>query len=294
MPAFSFSDKKLAGLTPKRQAKHVALWLRRCYLDVLEGGLLETNKVDFSQIKTTYSHIQSIIAGSMTAAPDLNSQDFESQTFESQILDYPDSTRQKPWLEFLSNQYHQWLVQAEVKLFEKDFLPHVPWGDQLESGPWVPAFDYFVALDQVRSAYNVGSIARTTDALGFAGLVTWGITPLLSNKKVKKSSMGAESWIPELRVENLKEQLLSMQAQGYQIIALEKAEGAVSLESVQWPQRAVLLLGNEEYGVAEELLAMVDLIVDLPMMGRKNSVNVANAFSAIGFTAMMHLKGQSC
>ncbi|MDX2471771.1 MAG: TrmH family RNA methyltransferase [SAR324 cluster bacterium] len=280
MQDFAFSDKKIAGLTPKRQAKHVALWLRRCYLQVLgsqNAQEYESEKaveLDFEKLKTTYEHIHELIT---------------CPKFE-----WPDSERQKPWLEFLSNQYHQWLVRADVKLFEKDFLPHVPWGDQLQTGPWVPAFDYFVALDQIRSAFNVGSIARTIDALGFAGLITWGITPLLINPKVKKSSMGAESWIPEMRVESLKEELIRLQVEGYQIIALEKAEGAVTLDQVEWPQKAVLLLGNEEYGIAEELLSLVDLMVELPMQGRKNSINVANAFSVVGFTAMMQLKAGLC
>lgn len=271
MHVFAFSDKKLLGLTPKRQAKHVALWLRRCYLQILEA---ESEDFDFTKFKVTYCHINEL-----ARCPEFL---------------IPETESQKSWLEFLSNQYHQWLVRADVKLFEKDFLPHVFWGDQLETGPWEPKFDYFVALDQVRSAYNLGSIARTTDALGFAGLITWGITPPLTNKKVKKSSMGSESWIPEKRVESLKEELLALQGQGYQIIALEKAVGAVTLAKVIWPERAVLLLGNEEYGICEELLKVADQMVELPMNGRKNSINVANAFSVVGFTAMMSLQAKLC
>lgn len=197
------------------------------------------------------------------------------------------------WLEFIADEYHFWLQEQGKRLQEEDFLPAVPWGDQLTEQAWVASYDYWVALDGLRSAFNLGSICRLVDGLGFQGIITSGITPSLTHPKVKKTSLGAETWIPEERTEDLVSHLRQKQSQGYALIGLERAEGSIPLQDFTWPDKAVILLGNEEYGLSQDFLELADHLVNLPMQGRKNSLNVATAFAGAAFNAVLNIK-KSC
>jgi len=119
------------------------------------------------------------------------------------------------------------------------------------------------------------------------------MTPPLTHPKVKKTSLGAETWIPEERTEDLVDHLRQKQAQGYALIGLERAENSIQLQDFIWPVKGVILLGNEEYGLSHALLELADHLVALPMEGRKNSLNVATALSGAAFHAVLQLQ-KSC
>jgi tRNA G18 (ribose-2'-O)-methylase SpoU len=157
-----------------------------------------------------------------------------------------------------------------------------------------------VLLDNVRSAWNVGSILRSADGFGFRHVYLCGITPTADNEAVTKTSLGAEDTIPWSYHKDAVKLLKGLKGEGWKVYALEDDERASSLESnnklltaqnptpmgIGDPALHVLIVGNEVTGVDPELLDLCDNIFYIPMYGEKKSFNVAIAFgiAAYAFT----------
>lgn len=169
--------------------------------------------------------------------------------------------------EALSNRYHYHLLNAHQQVKEHRLL--VEQGDK-ETGeePWPIA----IYLDHLRSAHNVGSIVRTTEALSLGTLYFSPQTPTLLHPQVQKTAMGADKWVRGYDCDDI-DQLPRP------LIALETAATAISIYDFSFPKSFTLALGNEEYGLSSEVLKKADTLIRIPMRGRKNSLNVANAFA---------------
>jgi 23S rRNA (guanosine2251-2'-O)-methyltransferase len=136
-------------------------------------------------------------------------------------------------------------------------------------------------LDNVRSAWNVGSIFRTADGTGISKLYLCGITPTPNNSKLAKTALGAEvtlSWEKHNNAVLLSRELKS---RGYQLWVLEDLPGSqvlfqVEMDAVNSP--VVLVVGNEVSGVDPGVLDLCDKVIAIPMIGEKQSYNVAVAF----------------
>jgi tRNA G18 (ribose-2'-O)-methylase SpoU len=139
-------------------------------------------------------------------------------------------------------------------------------------------------LDNVRSAWNVGAIFRTADALGVRRLHLCGITPTPENASVKKTALGADSSVPWTTSKNALKAAEKLKADGCQLWALEQDERAVSIYDLAIDDLrfsgvpVVLVVGNEITGVDPALLDLCDRIVYIPMRGQKRSLNVEVAF----------------
>ncbi len=178
----------------------------------------------------------------------------------------------------LSDRYHMHLEKAKIALKEHDLLfPAFHTMDHASSAPWLPVTIY---LDNLRSAFNVGSILRTTEAFRLGSVRFGKATPFIDNLKVQKTSMCTYDKISCERVASLAELPRPL-------IALETAEEAPSIFHFEFPDSFTLLLGNEEYGLSEEALSQRDAIVKIPLCGFKNSLNVASAF-AIASSVISH------
>ena len=141
-----------------------------------------------------------------------------------------------------------------------------------------------VLVDNVRSAWNVGSILRTADGFGFGHAFLCGITPTPEQAEVRKTALGAEQFVTWSRHKDAVELVEKLKQEGWRIWALEFVEGAVPIRSVEGDERkTVLIVGSEVTGVDPGLLALADQIVYLPMHGQKRSFNVAVAFGAAAF-----------
>lgn len=129
-------------------------------------------------------------------------------------------------------------------------------------------------LDNLRSAFNAGTIFRSGDGFGVERIHLTGITPGGDNAKVRKTAMGADRFVEWQQDEDLETAVTSLQAEGYTVYALETVEGSGSLfdEELQFPLACIA--GNEEFGVLENALDRVDRIIHIPMFGHKNSFNV--------------------
>ncbi|WP_068466881.1 TrmH family RNA methyltransferase [Candidatus Protochlamydia phocaeensis] len=172
----------------------------------------------------------------------------------------------------IADRYHWHNKCAGISKKEHHLLPSIRTGDRSHSPePWPIA----VYLDRLRSAHNVGSILRTVEALGLGTVYFSPDTPFVDHKQVQDASMGAYQWVSCQRDADL-----SMPQRP--LIALETSEEAIALYDFIFPSSFTLIVGNEEYGCSEESLRQADYLVEIPLRGRKNSLNVANAFAMAG------------
>jgi tRNA G18 (ribose-2'-O)-methylase SpoU len=141
-------------------------------------------------------------------------------------------------------------------------------------------------LDNLRSAYNVGSIFRTASAVAIDHLYLCGITPTAVHPKVAKTSLGAEhqvSWSSHNNSIDLAQELIS---KGHYLVALEsgvQSEWLTEVAPVKDIKTVTLIVGNELSGIDPALLAMSHQIVALPMLGSKTSLNVTVAFGVAAY-----------
>lgn len=140
-----------------------------------------------------------------------------------------------------------------------------------------------VALDNIRSAENVGSIFRTSDAFNINKIILGGITPSPANKKVLKTSLGAEKYVPFVCITNLLEEILKLKNKGFKIVSLEKTDESTDISTLLELQNICLILGNEVSGVSEEILSESDFVVHIPMHGEKESLNVSVAYGIASY-----------
>jgi tRNA G18 (ribose-2'-O)-methylase SpoU len=172
-------------------------------------------------------------------------------------------------LKSLADRYHWHLQQARLSLKEHNLLPSIRTGDRI---PKLPFPNVAIYLDHVRSAYNVGSILRTTEALRIGKVYFSEKTPFIDNEKVQRTAMGAAELVPCF-------QNVPLSNLPHPIIALDTSEIAIPVAEFTFPESFTLILGNEEYGISNEALKEADHLVEVPMYGAKNSLNIACAFA---------------
>lgn len=150
-----------------------------------------------------------------------------------------------------------------------------------------------VILHNIRSSHNVGSIFRTADAAGIEKIYCCGITPApldrfgQVNQKLTKVSLGAEKYINWKKTKSIVSLLGKLQKQGYRVLAIEQDKNSINLFNFQLAKsglsKTVLVLGNEIKGLPRAILKRADKIIEIPMRGKKESLNVAVAFGIVAF-----------
>ena len=150
---------------------------------------------------------------------------------------------------------------------------------------------FAVLLDNIRSAWNVGSILRSADGFGFTHAYLCGITPRADNEAVTKTSLGAEDSVPSSYHKDAVKLTKGLKKEGWKVYALEEDPRSVSISQFPDSQSldlAVLIVGNEVSGVDPELLDLCDKICYIPMRGEKKSFNVAIAFGIAAYALNLH------
>src|SRR3989344_3140085 len=139
-------------------------------------------------------------------------------------------------------------------------------------------------LVDVRSLHNVGSIFRSADAFAAAKIYLCGITgtpSTLHGDKISKVALGAENYIDWEYVKNPIRQLADiikkLKNEGYQVVALEQSKKSRVLGKIELKNKVALVLGNELKGLNKNILKNCDIILEIPMFGKKESLNVAVA-----------------
>ena len=143
-----------------------------------------------------------------------------------------------------------------------------------------------VLLDNIRSAWNVGSIFRSADGFGFKRTYLCGITPTPENEAVTKTSLGAEEAVTWSYHKDAMKLVRGLKKEGWQVWALEELERAIPISThldYLSSNPVILILGSEVTGVDPGLLELADKILHIPMHGKKSSFNVAIAFGIAAY-----------
>lgn len=145
----------------------------------------------------------------------------------------------------------------------------------------------YVILHNIRSAFNVGSIFRTAEALGLSKLFLGGYTPRPDRHSgIGKTALGAEQYVPwesHWRTDLL---LNRFSSEEVQIVALELSAKSEPLHRFSPRFPMALLLGSEVHGLRPPMLKRADRIVEIPMRGKKESLNVSVAFGIAAYALL--------
>ena len=151
-----------------------------------------------------------------------------------------------------------------------------------------------VLLHDIRSTHNVGSIFRTSDALGVNKIYMSGYTPTpldkynRARKDVAKVSLGAEKTIPWEYNEDPKKIIKKLEKDGFTIVAVEQSESSVDYKKVKIEYPVLFVVGNEVDGVDKTILSLCDVVAEIPMLGEKESLNVSVAFG-VALSRMLNI-----
>ncbi|MFZ2593747.1 MAG: TrmH family RNA methyltransferase [Minisyncoccia bacterium] len=144
-------------------------------------------------------------------------------------------------------------------------------------------------LHNIRSATNVGAIFRTSDGAGVRKIYISGYTPTpitrfgVPQKDIAKSALGAEKFIPWESTQSPSILIKKLKAQGFQVVCVEQDVASIDYRKVCLKERVVFMFGNEVRGISKQLLKHADCIAEVPMVGRKESLNVATTAGIVLF-----------
>lgn len=134
-------------------------------------------------------------------------------------------------------------------------------------------------LDSVQTPYNVGTIIRTSAALGVTQMWLVGATESPNHPKTNKTAMGSQRYVEWATVETPTEAIGAAKAAGFSIVGIELADDAAPLHELDLSGKVCLVVGHEDRGLSKEALAAVDAVGYIPQVGKVGSLNVGVATS---------------
>ena len=146
-----------------------------------------------------------------------------------------------------------------------------------------------ILLHNIRSTHNVGSIFRTSDALGVTKIYLSGYSPTpfdrfkKPRKDIAKVALGAEKNIPWQYVTDPKILIKKLKELKFQIVGLEQSAESVDYKKVKAKYPVLFVMGSEVEGISKNILSLCDVIAEIPMIGSKESLNVSVAFGVALF-----------
>lgn len=149
-----------------------------------------------------------------------------------------------------------------------------------------------VWLHNIRSVYNVGSIFRTADAVGIDHIYLSGYTPLPIDRfgrartDIAKIALGAEKTLSWSHLSNIPEDIITLKQQGSFLICVEQDKQSVLYTKVVIPKESseiIIAMGEETQGFTSDILSLANVIVEIPMRGDKESLNVSVAFGIVAY-----------
>lgn len=147
----------------------------------------------------------------------------------------------------------------------------------------------YAILHNIRSLHNVGSIFRTADGAGVDKLFLCGITGIPPRKEIAKVALGAEQTVPWEYVRRTSDAIKKLKRQDVRIVALEQTRRSVEYRRYRPKGRIALLVGNEVEGLPSALLKLADTVIHIPMLGKKESLNVSVAFGIAVYSLLFSL-----
>jgi 23S rRNA (guanosine2251-2'-O)-methyltransferase len=143
-------------------------------------------------------------------------------------------------------------------------------------------------LENVRSAYNVGSVFRTADAFLIEEVYITGYTARPPHKEIAKTALGAEDSVSWKYFETSAAAIAQLKLDQYHVLAVEQVVGSLSLEKLSELgfQKIAFIFGNEVSGVEEKTLALCDGSIEIPQFGMKHSLNISVAAGIVLWEAV--------
>ena len=146
-------------------------------------------------------------------------------------------------------------------------------------------------LHNIRSTYNVGSITRTAECLGVDKIYATGYTPYTFSEEkidpphvalkmrtaIHKTALSAEEVLPINKHSDVTALIADLKDSGYSIVALEQSPNSLPINQYEYDKPVALILGEEVHGITNDLLNLSDTILEIPMLGKKESFNVSVA-----------------
>jgi tRNA G18 (ribose-2'-O)-methylase SpoU len=136
----------------------------------------------------------------------------------------------------------------------------------------------YTLVENVRSLYNVGAVFRTADGAGVSKVLLTGITGKPPHREIRKVALGAEESVPWEYHPKSTQAIASLKAANFQIITLEATPKSLPYDQVHYRFPLCLVLGHEYKGVSRQVIDLSDMVVKIPMRGKKISLNVAVAY----------------
>ena len=144
-------------------------------------------------------------------------------------------------------------------------------------------FPIIIVLENIRSAYNVGSVFRTADAFLVEAIYIVGYSAKPPHKEIKKTALGAEETISWKHFKTAAEVIEQLKNDGYKVFAIEQTEGSQSLQlmNIESSEKIAVVFGNEVTGVEQSTIHLCDGCIEIPQMGMKHSLNIATAAGVV-------------
>jgi 23S rRNA (guanosine2251-2'-O)-methyltransferase len=138
-------------------------------------------------------------------------------------------------------------------------------------------------LENIRSAYNVGSVFRTSDAFLVQAIYIIGYSAKPPHKEIKKTALGAEETVSWKYFKSSEEAIADARLEGYNVYAAEQAEGSFKLNAIGFEaeEKIAVVFGNEVTGVEQSTIALCDGCLEIPQLGMKHSLNIATAAGVV-------------
>ena len=133
-----------------------------------------------------------------------------------------------------------------------------------------------IVLDNVRSALNVGSVFRTSDAFLIEKIILCGITATPPSKEIRKAALGSTDSVNWKYVKNTTEAVQQLIKKGYHVVGIEQAEKSTLLNKFELPKKPIaIIMGNEVNGVSQEVIDICHEVIEIQQFGTKHSLNIS-------------------
>jgi len=146
--------------------------------------------------------------------------------------------------------------------------------------------EIYLIAQNIRSLFNVGSLFRCADVFGVKKIFLCGYTGFPPRKEISKTALGADEWLPWEKQWQTHLLVKKLKKQGVKIVVLETGDKSAPLPRFKPEFPVALVVGSETNGVSQSILALADSVVKIPLLGKKESLNVAVAASI----ALYHLR----
>lgn len=152
----------------------------------------------------------------------------------------------------------------------------------------------YILLHDIRSVYNVGAIFRTADAIGVTKIYLSGYTPTPVDRfnqprqDFAKCALGSEKTVAWEYIKSPTALITRLKKEGTQIISIEQSKTSVDYKKVKPREKTLVILGNEVSGVSKSILKKSDIIAEIPMRGKKESLNISVSAGIVLFRFFDH------